>query len=210
MGPDGSVTSFRGGWTVVQEKARPERELRCLEYQSVFHSHQHLVTTPGNKQKHEALPFVTQCFRLQRLVPVCSTCSGVYHSQQVKPPDRDTDPRIVFTVLKIHCPWTARKLICTIYYKQKKTDGLSWPNSQIANYKEASGHNFHGSHCNTHFPIFSNKKLLKKIQNENCSICVDEHFSTRLLSKCHGPVVPPVATPRNSVHLFESVLNRTI
>lgn len=65
-----------------------------------------------------------------------------------------------------------RKLIFTIYYKQKNTDGLKGLNSQIANNKELSGHNFPGGHYNTHFLVFSNKKLLRKIQNDICDICV--------------------------------------
>lgn len=181
----------------------------------MLQSHQHLVTTPGNKQKQEALPFATRCvphvrFQPQGLVTVCSTCFGLATPRSFRPPDRDTYSSIVFTVLKIHCPWTARKLICTIITNKRKQ--MVWVDRilKLLIIKRQVAIIFHGSHCNTHFPIFSNKKLLKKIRNENCSIRVDEPFSTRLLSKCRGPVVPPVATPRNSVHLFESVLNRTI
>ena len=47
-------------------------------------------------------------------------------------------------------------------YKQTKTDSLRWLNFQIANYKQPSGHNFHGSHCNNHFQFSAIKKTIKE------------------------------------------------
>lgn len=200
---------------MVQEKARPEWALRCLESPvcvavtsaSCHHTGKQTETRGAALRDSVcppcALPAAGARHRVQHVL-------RAGHSPQLQTPgQRHLFQHSVYR-FKNSLSLNSKKTYLHNHYKQKKTDGLSWPNSQIANYKEASGHNFHGSHCNTHFPIFSNKKLLKKIRNENCSIRVDEPFSTRLLSKCHGPVVPPVATPRNLVHLFESVLNRTI
>lgn len=133
-------------------------------------------------KKHEAFHVVTEYFIMSFLlikmnyknVWICSTVY-FYNSSLLNFSTTEINSNFTLTIFSsfYHRPWRERNLICTIYSKQKKTDGLRWLNSQIANYKESSGHNFHGSHWNIHFPIFNIKKLLKKIQNGIYDICVN-------------------------------------